>query len=170
MVGKSMALPLTSVQTRESDTPSGSCSPTPARTDGHDYSRHPNATTPATGEPVSNSVMTKNSPGAIPHQSKCFKQTPSGAFLNITETTETCGDASAIHANFFKCWFIGAFTQVETLLSLSDSTETTSTCGDTRALYATPTQLCATSQRSATLEGLCAPPGSPASPVTRVVG
>jgi hypothetical protein len=58
---------------------------------------------------------------------------------------------------------------VETLLPLSDSTETTSTCGDTRAIYANPTQLCATSQRSATLEGLCAPPGSPASPVTRLV-
>jgi hypothetical protein len=55
-------------------------------------------------------------------------------------------------------------------LPLSDITETTSTCGDTRVIYATPTQLCATSQRSATLEGLCAPPGSPESSVTRVVG
>ncbi len=52
----------------------------------------------------------------------------------------------------------------------SDITETTSTCGDTMTSYATPTQLCATSQCGATLEGLCAPPGSPESPFTRVVG
>ena len=55
-------------------------------------------------------------------------------------------------------------------LPLPDITETTSTCGDTRVIYATPIQLCATSKRSAPLEGLCAPPGSPESPVTRVVG
>jgi hypothetical protein len=45
----------------------------------------------------------------------------------------------------------------------------TSTCGDTGVTYANPTQLCATPQRDATLEGLCALPGSPESPVTRVV-
>ena len=45
----------------------------------------------------------------------------------------------------------------------------TSTYGDTRMISATPTQLCATPQRGATMECLCAPPGSLASPVTRVV-
>jgi hypothetical protein len=55
---------------------------------------------------------------------------------------------------------------------LSDLTGATSTCGDTRlwVIYATPTQLCATSHRGATMEGLCAPPGSPESSFTHVVG
>jgi hypothetical protein len=70
MVGKPLALPLSPVQTHESDTPSGYCSnphvPTVMIT--------PNATTPATGEPVSNSVITKIRPGRSPNQSKCLMQ------------------------------------------------------------------------------------------------
>ena len=38
-----------------------------------------------------------------------------------------------------------------------------------RVIYDNHTEPCATPQRDATLEGLCAPPGSLASPVTRVV-
>jgi len=41
--------------------------------------------------------------------------------------------------------------------------------GDTGFTCADPTTLCANSQRGATLEGLCAPPGSPKSPVNRSV-
>jgi hypothetical protein len=41
--------------------------------------------------------------------------------------------------------------------------------GDTRAIYATPPQLCTTLRCGAATGGLCAPPGSLASPITRVV-
>ncbi len=45
----------------------------------------------------------------------------------------------------------------------------TSTCDNPGPLSASSHQVCANSQRGATLEGLCALPGSPTSPVTRVV-
>jgi hypothetical protein len=92
MVGKPLALPLSPVQIRESDTPSGYCSnphvPTIMIT--------PNATTPATGEPVSNSFMTKIRPGRSLTQSKCLMQLPSGAFSNITKPTSTCGNTGPL--------------------------------------------------------------------------
>jgi hypothetical protein len=53
--------------------------------------------------------------------------------------------------------------------AFSNITKLTSTCDNPGPLYASSNQVCATSQRSATLEGLCALPGSPTSPVTRVV-
>ena len=42
-------------------------------------------------------------------------------------------------------------------------------CGNTGPLYATSNQLCAPLQHGATMKGLCALPGTPESPVTRVV-
>jgi hypothetical protein len=103
-------------------TPGGTCStphvPTVMTT--------PNGATPATGEPVSTFCMT-NPPGAIPHPHNALTQTPTGAFYNLPP---------------------------------SDITETTSTCGDTRALHANPTLLWNIPQCGATLESLCAPPGS----------
>jgi hypothetical protein len=44
-----------------------------------------------------------------------------------------------------------------------------SSCGDIRTIYADLPQLSTTPRRGVALEGLCGPPGSPKSPVTRVV-
>jgi hypothetical protein len=60
MVGKPLALLLSHVQTRESDTPSGYCSNPHVPT----VMIITNKTTPATGEPVSNSVTTNIRPVA----------------------------------------------------------------------------------------------------------
>ena len=60
------------------------------------------------------------------------------------------------------------FTQIPSG-AFSNITKPTLTCDHPGPLYASSSQVCATSQRGATLEGLCALPGSPTSPVTRVV-
>ena len=50
-----------------------------------------------------------------------------------------------------------------------NANEATPTCGDTGSIFAHPTMPYATLQRCATLEGLCAHPGSPTNPVSRFV-
>ena len=123
MVGKPLdVLPLLHVQTRESDTPSGYCSNPHVPT----VMTIPNKTTPATCEPVLNSVMTN----FHPNQPNCLPQIPSGAFSNIDKPTSTCDNLGPLSSSH---------------------------------------QVCANSQRGAMLEGLCALPGSPTSPLTRFV-
>jgi len=53
--------------------------------------------------------------------------------------------------------------------AVSNITKPTSTCDSPGPLSASSHQVCANSQRGATLQGLCTLPGSPTSPVTRVV-
>jgi len=57
----------------------------------------------------------------------------------------------------------GAFSNITKLY------QPTSTCDNPGPLSASSRQVCANSQRGSTLEGLCALPGSPTSPVTHVV-